>query len=141
MWVRSLSPPPPHPLVLTGKGRSFLQPKLPTLPLRPFPLSVYALCFPCYQKVGVFAAFTTDFCGGSCCIFVCFFVLCCFLGGDGTPLSFISCKVIIYWFTVYFFSCSHLHGVVHQSPWLCAYLWLPLYNKHLNRFYSFTLSA
>lgn len=32
MWVRSLSLPPPHPLVLTGKGRSFLQPKLPTFP-------------------------------------------------------------------------------------------------------------
>lgn len=113
MWVRSLSPPPPHPLVLTGKGRSFLQPKLPTLPLRPFPLSVCALCFPCYQKVGVFAAFTTDFCGGSCCIFVCFLVLCCFLGGDGTPLSFISCKVIIYWFTVLFF-------FLQSSAWRCA---------------------
>lgn len=102
MWVRSLSQPPPHPLVLTGKGRSFLQPKLPTLPLRPFLLSVCFMFPILFKKVRVFAAFTADFCGGL--LNFCLFLWSCavFLGGKGTPLSFISCTGIVHWHLFFF---------------------------------------
>lgn len=106
MWVRSLSLPPPHPLVLTGKGRSFLQPKLPTLPLRPFPLSVCALCFPYYQKKKKWGSLLLllQIFVVACCIFgFSFLVLCTFLGGVGTLLSFMSCIGIVYRFTGSFF--------------------------------------
>lgn len=89
MWVRSLSLPPPHPLVLTGKGRSFLQPKLPTLPLRRF-LSFCVLCVSHFTpKVRVFAAFTAVFVV-ACCIFVCSFSLVqCFWVGGLLSISFL----------------------------------------------------
>ena len=114
MWVRSLSLPPPHPLVLTGKGRSFLQPKLPPSPTETLFLSLCVLHVShTTQKVRVFAAFTAGFfLWWLVAFFVRFFGLVRFLGGVGTPLSFISSRGIIYWFTVIF--CSHLHGVVHQ---------------------------
>ena len=73
MWVRSLSLPPPHPLVLTGKGRSFLQPKLPTFPLRTFPVCVLDVSH-VIRKWGAVAAFTAEFCGGL--VQFLFFVLC-----------------------------------------------------------------
>lgn len=128
MSVRSLSLPPPHPLVLTGKGRSFLQPKLPTLPLRPSPLSVCALCFPYYSNSE-----------GLCCfhsIFLWWLVAFWFLWscgvswvGWGTPLSFISCVGIVYW--LFFF-------LLRSSAWCRASLTLvmgiyscfPLYSVH-----------
>lgn len=104
MWVRSLSLPPPHPLVLTGKGRSFLQPKLPTLPLRPFPLSVCALCFPYYSKSEGLCCFHSRFLWWLVAFLFVPLVLCSFLSGVGTPLGFISCIGIVYWFTGLFFS-------------------------------------
>lgn len=120
MWVRSLSLPPPHPLVLTGKGRSFLQPKLPTFPLRTFPVCVLDVSH-ITKKWGAVAAFTAEFCGGL--VQFLFFVLCSLLGEVGVLLSFVSCIGIVYRFTgsLLFFR-SHLHGVVHQQSWLCAYL-------------------
>lgn len=96
MWVRSLSLPPPHPLVLTGKGRSFLQPKLPTFPLRTFPVCVLAVSH-IIKKWGAVAAFTAEFCGGL--VQFLFFVLCSLLGEVGVLLSFVSCIGIVYRFT------------------------------------------
>lgn len=65
MWVRSLSLPPPHPLVLTGKGRSFLQPQLPPPPTETLSLSLCVLCVSrASQRPRLFAAFTADPCGG-----------------------------------------------------------------------------
>lgn len=114
MWVRSLSLPPPHPLVLTGKGRSFLQPKLPTFPLRIFPVCVLDVSH-IIKKWGAVAAFTAELCGGL--VQFLFFVLCSLLGEVGVLLSFVSCTGIVYWFTgSLLFFCSHLHGVVHQQP-------------------------
>lgn len=80
MWVRSLSLPPPHPLVLTGKGRSFLQPKLPTKTLS---LSLCALPFPYYLKVRVFADFTAVFLWWLVPFLFYSLVLCSFWGGGG----------------------------------------------------------
>lgn len=85
MWVRSLSLPPPHPLVLTGKGRSFLQPKLPTLPLRPFPLCV---CFFFCHNIGKWGSLllSLQFCGGllhfSLVFFLVFVQFCGWSGGS-----------------------------------------------------------
>lgn len=115
MWVRSLSLPPPHPLVLTGKGRSFLQPKLPTLPLRPFPLSVCALLFPYYSKGRVFAAFAADFCGGL--LHFCLFLWsCAVFGGGGTSLHstqfYFLFSHVFYWYYLFIFPKS--------SAWCCA---------------------
>lgn len=107
MWVRSLSLPPPHPLVLTGKGRSFLQPKLPTFPLRTFPVCVLDVSH-IINKWGAVAAFTAEFCGGL--VQFLFFVLC----EMGVLLSFVSCIGIVYRFT------GSLFIFLQSFAWCCA---------------------
>lgn len=88
MWVRSLSLLLPHPLVLTGKGRSFLQPTLPVLPLRTFS----SLCV-------LHVSHTTQTGGGIRCLYSSFLwwlvaflfvplVLCSFLAGLGVCTQF-----------------------------------------------------
>lgn len=115
MWVRSLSLPPPHPLVLTGKGRSFLQPKLPTFPLRTFPVCVLDVSH-IIKKWGAVAAFTAEICGGlvQFLLFVCF--LCCAVywvrWGGGVLLSLVSRHCLpVYWFTFIF---------PQSFAWCCA---------------------
>lgn len=89
MWVRSLSLLLPHPLVLTGKGRSFLQPKLPTLPLRPFLLSLCVLYVPhTTQTARVFAAFHSRFPWWLVAFSFVSLVLCSFLGGVGVSTQY-----------------------------------------------------
>lgn len=111
MWVRSLSLPPPHPLVLTGKGRSFLQPKLPTFPLRTFPVCVLDVSH-IINKWGAVAAFTAEFCGGL--VQFLFFVLCSLLGEMVVLLSFVSCIGIVYRFT------GSLFIFLQSFAWCCA---------------------
>lgn len=115
MWVRSLSLPPPHPLVLTGKGRSFLQPQLPPPPTETLSLSLCVLCVSrASQRPRLFAAFTADPCGGlshrhwflwSCAVlFSLFFPYHFGCGGDSALAS---------WSTVFIL-------FLQPSAWCCA---------------------
>lgn len=113
MWVRSLSLPPPHPLVLTGKGRSFLQPKLPPLPLRPFSSLCVCFMFPILLKKwgSLLLSRQVFFLWWLVAFFVRFFGLVQFFGrgGDSTQLHFLYRHYLLVY--CYF---------LQSSAWCCA---------------------